>query len=218
MTTQTTEQPKPGDGNAAPATAAPAIPVWITETLADGTRQAEFLKFVRSTYDEDFAKHKEATGQRERSLAGKVAGASAWQKLDETQQTEWLEEIADRDRAVTQAVEQGVPQDLLEDRATAANVRAFSRKYLARHAQAKPAAKEGATDEIEARIAAKVMEKLNAAKGEGATGEQTGLFAEGGRVPRPLQVTKDNIDALWLKGEVPDATYRQFQADGTIPR
>lgn len=153
---------QPGGGNADPGkTPEPTTPPsWLAEALADETKRGEFTKFARSLYDDDFKAHKEAAEKRERSLAGKVAGAGAWQRLTEEQQQEWLEEASDRDQAVEKAVADGVPRELLDDCPTAGKVRAFARKYIARHGEAKPAVKTEPDEAFMNKLTERLAERL----------------------------------------------------------
>lgn len=216
MTTQpvTETQQTPPDGSQEPAKGAPSgVPQWIADALADKARQSEFLKFARSQFDEDFARHKAESERRENTWKGHATASDYWKKLDDTGRSHVGDGAANLEDAIENAVDKGVPRDLVEDHATAASVRSFTAKYLKANG-GKPVPKDEPKDDTQARLA-----KIEAALAQGRTGngvsEATRDFADmtkggrgGGREnyrellrsgkPMPSAEEIDRNTAAWL--------------------
>ena len=189
-----TAEGTPGSGNTAEDKAAPAsVPQWIKDILADEGKGKEFLRFTTSTYQEQFAKHKQESERRENTWKGHATSSDYWKKLDDAGREHVSDASANLEDAVATAVERGVPAELLEDHTTAAGVRGFAAKYLKANST-KPSVGPQGTDAIEALVAAKVAEllgKQSATEKRASEPNPWGLDLSGGKRSAPALAYKD---------------------------
>lgn len=173
MTTQATQQAAgdtkqadsaPG-GNQQQNSAPGATPQWIVDAIKDEARQKELVKFSRTLFDEDFATHKEAASKRERELNSKLSASDYWKSLDEEGREAVRESKTLRDDAVETWAERGVPKKLLEKFSTPKAVREFAREYLDAGGSTGAKASAGAGDDLESRIASRVLAAISGQNG-----------------------------------------------------
>ena len=190
-----TKQAAPASGNAPQATAAPGLPTWLSEAIGqDEGRRTDFVKAARSTFDEDFAKHKEASAKRERELTGRVSASDWWKGLDEEARERSLDAASLREDAIDTYADR-VPKKLLEKFGTAKGVREFARDFIDANGAPKAPEKAGEGDDMETRIAARVAAMM------GASPKGTEPIARGTPAAPQTEINADNIDKLYMDAE-----------------